>query len=588
MRQTRFSASIGWIVLFVAVIGHLPALKGFFAQDDWSFLARGMGEVEWTGLPARPLSAWFYWRLLVPILGVSSPPYHGLSLLSAGLFALLSARVGAQLGLRTVGTAVAGLVVAASGAYALAIFWVSATGELLAALFCLGALSLWLDGGRWRFGAALLAILSFASKEAGWALPLWLLIFGARLCPRAQSRSRGVRIQLGAFVILAGLSLWNTARHIPHAPGSPYELGSGGEIARNALGLAGWLVSPLRYAPLHSELNLVLGGAVVVLWGGFAWSWWRHSTGPARWVPLAGLVWSSLALVPIVGLRTHMYPYYLTLALPGLAWALGALSDRLDVGGRETATPSSRDRRAAALVVSAVVLCAVAWSTSQRLLFSRDGSGMHVDPIVRRSFMAAEAARLLAALPLSGSGELAILQATRVQLPDDIVLPEGELLAGTPLLGALDGLRGLRMLVPEGVRVRWSAHLDGVRPTAQILLDAGGPTFRVLGLPEQARMYSALIAISAGQHERGRHDLWNVVTRSPDSIRFVYDADNLPIQLEDLRRESRAFVQLLGARETSRGDAILNLFAQLYEAIFGEPLSRTPWGGTLRADETKG
>jgi hypothetical protein len=234
------------------------------------------------------------------------------------------------------------------------------------------------------------------------------------------------------------------------------------------------------------------------------------------------------------------------------------------------------------------VLCAVAWSTSQRLLFSRDGSGMHVDPIVRRSFMAAEAARLLAALPLSGSGELAILQATRVQLPDDIVLPEGELLAGTPLLGALDGLRGLRMLVPEGVRVRWSAHLDGVRPTAQILLDAGGPTFRVLGLPEQARMYSALIAISAGQHERGRHDLWNVVTRSPDSIRFVYDADNLPIQLEDLRRESRAFVQLLGARETSRGDAILNLFAQLYEAIFGEPLSRTPWGGTLRADETKG
>jgi hypothetical protein len=213
---------------------------------------------------------------------------------------------------------------------------------------------------------------------------------------------------------------------------------------------------------------------------------------------------------------------------------------------------------------------------------------MPVDPIVRRSLIAAEAARLIRALPLSGSGELAILQATRARIPEDVELPEGELLEGTPLLGALEGQRGLRMLVPEGVAVRWSSHLDGVRPTAQVLLDAGGVKFRVLGLPEEARMYSALIAISAGQYERGRHDLWNVVTRSPATIRFVYDADNLPIELGDLKRESRAFVQLLAQRETSRGEAILALFAQLYEAIFQEPLGQAPWGAPLRADETNG
>jgi len=291
-----------------------------------------------------------------------------------------------------------------------------------------------------------------------------------------------------------------------------------------------------------------------------------------------------LAVVPVLPLRDHLYAYYLTTSAPGWGIALGCWA--ANSRAARSANAVTQDRMRATFVVGSLALTAISWTATHRQLMSRNEEGILRDPIVRRSSVAAEAKRLIDGLPLRGTEELAVLQATRMEIPEGTELPDGEFVASTELFGALNGPRGLQLLVPDGTNVRWSAHLDGVSHGSFVVLDSGGPSFRPLGQVENARMYSALIAISAGQYSRARHDLWNVVTQSPKQIRFAYEKGNLPIRESDLKLEAPEFVRhVLETPASSTRSAILDLFAQLYEAVLREKLVETPWDDTLRADE---
>jgi hypothetical protein len=91
--------TVVWTVVFVAVVGHLPALASFFTQDDWSFLAKGAGIVAVEGWPARVVSNVLYWKLTWPLFGLNAAPYHGTALLLAAGLALMTARLALRFGL---------------------------------------------------------------------------------------------------------------------------------------------------------------------------------------------------------------------------------------------------------------------------------------------------------------------------------------------------------------------------------------------------------------------------------------------------------------------------------------------------------
>jgi hypothetical protein len=548
----------------------MPALRGFFAQDDWGFLARGAGIVPVSGWIARPLSSSIYWNATFPLFGVEAPPYHAVSLLLAALSAVLGARIAAKLGLRTLGAGVAGLVVATTPLVVTAIFWISATGELLALCFGLAAIELWLHGGRRAIAGALLcAALSFASKEAMLGLPIWIALF-ARLQGR---RMRGV--ELAVILAMAALALiagWTTFTKIPHGPQSPYALGGADTLLLNLGSFGGWLMNPWKLSAYHEIGVRLLGWIFWAVWV------WQAVLGLRRGnrVAALGLSFALLSLAPVLLLRTHLYPYYLSAAVVGLSWWLGSVADAVELRFIAGAGPRTR---AALLVTMATIVGALAFLSTDARLTRRGEDGRLADPIAHRSATAAEAARTIRQLPLAAGGELAVLQATTMP---ETLLPPGDfaqdLLIGSPLVGALSGRLGLELLTPPGVSVSWAGHLDDVGLDAMVLLDAGGDVFASLGPIENARIYSALIAIAAGQHARGRHDLWSVIAPQGSQVRFAYESESLPIDPKDLTREARGFVEFLLEEATPANGRILKLFEQLYEAVVGEKLLRAPWG----------
>lgn len=108
-----------------------------------------------------------------------------------------------------------------------------------------------------------------------------------------------------------------------------------------------------------------------------------------------------------------------------------------------------------------------------------------------------------------------------------------------------------------------------------------------LGDVDNARIYSALIAIAAGQVARGRHDLWSVVGPLGSQVRFVYDPDALQVDPEHLKQQARPFVELLIEDGTPSSGRILRLFEQLFEEVTGEALIRPAWGEPLGAERSQ-
>jgi hypothetical protein len=552
-------------VAVCALLAHLPALGGWFLQDDWTYLGRALEILPGAERVARPLSQVVGWEVGAALFGRDAPSYHGAALVAWMLASLLVLHIGRRLGLSATAATVAGLIAAASPVAWIPVFWASASAEIYAVLLSLCALALWTRPGTPSLiGVVALGSASFLTKESALALPLVLALYATARLPGARRRAAPAATALLVLGLVALLAGWLTWRVLdPRSPISPYSLGGPRVMLLNLGVLGAWLGSPGPFPPAGRPWLPAAGAVLWTAWTLFALLAARR--GDRR--PLWCLATALLLTAPPLLLARHLQPYYVLAAVPALAWTGGLLVDRF-----RPPSPAAGGSAPWGLFVLAAVLATVGFATTRHTLTARTEAGVLSHPLARRSAVAHGVQRLVDALPLQPGQTLAVLSATRRQWPEELPASVAQAV-NSPVHAAIEGVRGLQTMVGPQVSVRWDSHLDGLRLDSLVLFDDGSYRLRFWGRVRNARLYSALVAVAGGQHQRALHDLWVVDAAGGTHHEFVYDPDLLPIDPTLLDAESPAFVRHVLAQEDGpEARRILLLYRQLYEAVRGRPL----------------
>jgi hypothetical protein len=574
----RLPSGALWMLVFTAVLGHLPGLAFDLARHDFEGLARAAGldpTGAWSPRAWTDLAVWsVWWR----IGGTDPSVPHGFSVLLVALDALLVALVAARLGIPRAGAILASALWLMGAQTGLAVASATAAADLWALGFALGGLLLWL-GERPRrdppLGAFLL-VLSLASGGLALLLPaaFWYTWRSFGFKSESETVRRG-RIAILAMVTLAGAASWLSLRGV-----------SGPETLRVAenwtalhqLGSAAWLW-PSIPAPRIAWAT----GAVVALGGLALLALIRHK--PAPRVRFA-LLWTAATLLPALALPELELSTGALAPAVGLAWTAGAL-----LGEPLERTLQGLHSRVSVAGALSLVLLLLSLGPGWALLRAdalgkTDASGQLAHPALREAGITAGVRSLVESVMESPAppDQIAFLQATRTEIPEDLELPEGqELIVASPVHQALAGASGPRLMVAGRATVRWTTLLDTASPDAFVLLDVGDQRVRPLGPVENARMYAALIAVAAGQFDLARHELWSVIEMQGAEVRFAFDPDHLPITPVELDAEASDFARWLRDQGSAASLRVLRLFASVYESVRGQPLIEEGWGGPLRS-----
>ena len=566
------SSSLGaWgLVALAAVVAHLPALRGYFFQDDWPHLARVLGHISPESWPARPLSRIWGFRAGHALADMHASAWHATALLAWALACVIIVRLARRTGLGTFGAIIAGLVAAGTPAVVIPVFWASAAAEIFATLLALLALDFWTQKRR---GSAALAVgfglTSFFTKESALvALPVMIALWS---WARGPERGRGPKLTAGGVFVLslgalaAATLIWQAMG--PHSPYDPYAMGGIRLWLMNLAALGAWLASPFHFLPLSTAALPWWGLGVWTAW--FFFALWRLRRGER--MALWWWSWALFSLIPVLPLVRHLQPYYLLAAIAGWGWTLGRVAELLwpRSGGRAR-------RRNVVLAAVAALVAFAAFTSTQSLLSARNPRGGLRNPLAERSAIAFEVHRLVRSLPLEPGETLAVLAATYTQWPKQIPAAQAQRI-NSRIYAAIDGPVGLSIMVPDSVKVRWDSHLDGLRGDSLVLFDDGGPRLRFWGRLANARFYSALVAEAAGQYQRALHDLW-VVGGGGTRHDFVYDPQLLPILPENLDENAQEFLHYILQHEEDPQTAsrLVMLFQQLYETVRGKSLRLEP------------
>ena len=366
--STRWRGPFPWPSLLAAAAAiavYQGALHYFFAQDDFSGLARARGLAPpLTGI-WRWLSGQGYFDLMRPFGLASAAPYHAVSLAvhaaTSGLLASLLCRRFAW------PAALAGaLFYAAHPAHYTALYSVSGIGELLSALFTLLAIRLATRRGGARWLAPLAFALALISKESVLLLPLALWPRSGWLAPadaqggalderdRARhvtegpappSERRLIGALAGVALVVAAMifasDVFGLRTHL--ATSAPYAVSPGPHVAANLATYAGWAVNVLILT-VRGFSDAI--DPSVYPWAAAAAAAWLLGFSSrklrARGWAAGGLTFLAL-LAPVLGLRNHTYHYYLVAPLLGVAWCVSAALD-LAIG-RSVAGEAKREPR---------------------------------------------------------------------------------------------------------------------------------------------------------------------------------------------------------------------------------------------------
>ncbi len=564
--RERSGMPLAWAgILLCAVAAHLPALRGYFLQDDWPHLARAMGRLAEPESLARPLSRLLGFRLGLTFFGFEAAAWHALALIAWGCACWLIFRLGRRFGLGELGAGFAALVAAGSPLVITPIFWASASAEIFAVLFGLAALEAWTREGRSTGIVALAwALLSVFTKESLLALPLLLALHAWAMGPvtgrgRWQALLVGLGTSLGA--LCAAALVWKGMAG--NTPLDPYALG-GPRLQLMNLGVLGaWLISPWRFLPVSSPGLPWLGLLVWIGWAGFGIFRARRGDRRVLW----WCAWGILALAPVLPLQRHLQPYYLLAALPAFAWTLGQLLESL------WPSPARNPRQVVyLLVIFGMVATGLGFTATRSRLEARGDRGGLLDPLAKRSAIAYETHRIVRTLPLEAGQTLAVLAATYTEWPEEIPADLAQRM-NSQVYAAIMGPVGLGAMARPEIELSWDSHLDDLSPDALVLFDDGGPRLRYWGRAHNARLYSALIAVAAGQYQRARHDLW-VVSGERTETEFIFDEGLFPIPPETLDDTGPEFVRFVLRTEADDITArrIVLLFSQMYRAVRARPL----------------
>ncbi len=475
------------------------SLGGFFSLDDLVIMeaVRGL-RPEAVGL-WRLVSRHLFFGAAVPAFGSNPFPYHLVSWLLHGADVALLYLVARRMTLGPVPAALAAAVFGASRLHFMAIGSAACVGELLALGLTLGALLLHDRGKLGAAAGATLFALAMLSKESVAFLPLIALL------PRPGAGRMRERLRLAAPLLavsaVIGIALVASGAGATHLAGEAYARAFGVNLFLNLMTYTAWasdLVDPLAGQVSVITANAWPAGVVacpVLLLVVVAA---RRATP----LPAFGAAWWLLALLPVLPLLHHTYAYYLYVPLAGLAlwlagawvWATGALAARGRAGSHGRAPSGTAPRREGLVVAIAAGLAALLvighawWSDrllAQRVALRMEGTGIPLDPDLRKSELARHAfigvgERLAGAHGRVGFLLPASLERSYSTATGDTVATAARGAHRYGMLeGALDGGRGLRVLLPSVDSV---AFLDGWAP--------GYGGFELFGENEKGKVFS--------------------------------------------------------------------------------------------------
>jgi hypothetical protein len=444
------------VAVTIALVVHRRALAAYFGLDDQVIMEEVRGLRPPVTGPWRFLSRALFFGLAVPRFGSDPFPYHAiLWLLHAGNVALLFALVRRWSGSRLAALAAA-VLFGASRLHAPALETPARIGEPLALALALAALLLSDGRGARRLLAAAAFALAMLAKESVAFLALALLVPRAGV-PRVADRLRRAAPLLGA-ALAVGIALVLSRADAAHLAGEAYERAFGGNLFLNLMTYTRWAV----------DLTSVLPGMVSAIAAG-AWPLGVAVTAGLVALVVAargrsdlaalGAAWWLLALVPVLPLVHHTYLYYLYVPLAGLAIAAAGALDT--ASSFLTASPASSRTRAAARAISltTLALLAVYVFAADRLLAERlartlPGTGIPLDPDLRKSEMARQAVGAVGARLAGAHGSVAFFLPS--ELSQAYSTSTGRLSESAMndsvgyfmLSGALDRGRGVRALLP--------------------------------------------------------------------------------------------------------------------------------------------
>jgi hypothetical protein len=462
---------------------HRRALGVYFHPDD-------LISMEWTRgvLPSPDFGLWrllsgkLYFAAALGVFGTDPFPYHALNALvhlaNVVLLYGLARRWGAT---SAAATLAAGLFGSARPAFSV-LQQAVGIGELLAFGLTLGAFlacerrtTAWRVAGLLLFGAALLC------KEAVLLLPLVLLLprEGGRWREPAAWRDRlAVAGPLLLMCLVAALVLVIGNVRNRAFGGGAYAMAFGANLFHNLMTYLSWAFD-VRDAFFDDP-----GGISLTAWHvglpwlslllALAWFTRRHTR-----LPVIGLLWSALAIAPILPLTHHTYATYLYTPLAGLALAVGSgleslagalrpgRGERAERPGARTASGRAPTKLAVWAGVAGLVVGYVI--ASDRLLGARVGRRVEsldlpFDRQLRKSEMVRRAVeglrrtgtprRIVLYMPPEASNRL---DRRTGEIHPDTTLALEQLL----MVRVLDEGRALRALVPGLDSVafvrRWSA-----------------------------------------------------------------------------------------------------------------------------------
>ena len=307
----------GLAIAAAGVIVYHGALAYFFAQDDWSGLARARGLLPRLNGPWRYLSGQTYFDLMTRTAGLEALPYHAVSLLAHIACALLLYRWLARRLSRPAALTGAVFFVAHPALFT-AVYSVSGIGEITALLFALLALAAAEREDRGRWWAVPCFVLSLMAKESTVLLPLFIALPPAS---RAEDARAGVVPRVDPLAVsLLAVSLVYGATFLardtfglrqPLPEAAPYTVAFDATLWRNLLTYLGWTANFLiltvrRFADAVDPVVFANGVGLVVVWlVGFA----SKALRIRGWARLGALYF--VLLVPVLPLRNHTYHYYL-------------------------------------------------------------------------------------------------------------------------------------------------------------------------------------------------------------------------------------------------------------------------------------
>lgn len=546
-QQKTAESLLPWLLAAVAIIGHLPALGGWWNQDDWNLLAgaQGLRDTGWAS--SRLLSQVVYWKLLSPLFGLHVQPWVWSRLMLHGLNAVLVFRVARRLGLPLRSAMIGGLFFAASPLAFTPLYWASGVQELLGAVFALSAVLMLLrNTPRSILLAALMTALSILSKESGLLLPLF---FGIIVI---YSHHRHTALRLVCAALLIAIAIWEVSLLLVDMP--LLNIASPLVYITNFTLYAWWMFTPWpTFTMGFSLLSGVVGLVIWCLWIWLAWRDWRRGDRAVTAMLIGALLVIATASAPETRTRPD---------LAYLAWASGALL----IGKLLGNLPAARrlEQATGTILVLAVLATSLSWVSMEYRLRQRDAQGNPADPLVLMTSLSHQAIRSLKAVPLQPDTRIALLQipAQRSRLSD--TLPDN-----TRLHQALGGRYALAL---NGLDIDWTKDLFSLPRETLVLADAsdyrtGSPLPRHWGQAGQAHIYLSLTLIGEGRYTEARNILVTGLQRDRQTMSFTFDPDQLPVPVEIVRTNAPRFLELIptASLPQDQRDSLLQICRDIFK-----------------------